>query len=219
VPRAVALFACFLLATVPARAVTFYTSLAGFQNAVVGTQTEDFGSFAAGTLIPDGTSVGPLQLFFGTASGLGGVVTDFYNATSASGMTLAAKQSTGPLDAFDYFFPRDSVGVVGSFLAVGILANVNLDSGDYQLTLSTGDVGTLGSLTYDFGTFVFVGAVSPTPFSAAMFESLSDAFGVFAIAQIVFVPAAIPGPGALGLLGIGLLGLAAATRRGAGRRG
>ncbi len=88
-----------------------------------------------------------------------------------------------------------------------------MNAGDCQLALDTGAVGTGGSAAYDFDSFLFIGAVSPTRFSAVVFESPDAALGTCVITQIVFVPAAVTAHAALVLFGVGLLGLAVTSSR------
>src|SRR5258708_28825764 len=64
-----------------------YTSSAAFGAATSGLTVENYGSYAAGTLIPDGSTLGGLTYSFNTGANLGGVVTNLYN--SFSGNSLA----------------------------------------------------------------------------------------------------------------------------------
>src|SRR6266702_8070822 len=79
-----------------------YTSSAAFTAATSNLTIENYGAYAAGTAIPDGSTLGALTYVFNTGANLGGVVTNLYS--SFSGNSLAAKQTSSPLDSADFFY-------------------------------------------------------------------------------------------------------------------
>jgi PEP-CTERM motif len=202
----------FALATVAASAVTF-TSSSAFKAATSGLSVEDYGAYAAGTLIPEGSSLGALTYSFTTAAGLGGVVTNIYN--SFSGNSLAAKQSAGPLDRSDVFLSGEEFTVTfpSPVTAVGIFSNTNLPASSVTLDTSAGSAATT-FVVYDTLTFGFLGFASSTPFSSATFTQSSPDFNIPEIEYGAFT-GTVPEPStwALTLLGFAGLGYVAYHRQ------
>jgi hypothetical protein len=201
-----ALPAVALIAASAAHAATF-TSSALFNASTTGLTVEDYSSYAAGTLVPDGSSLGALTYSFSTGAGLGGVVTNVYN--SFSGNSLAAKQVAGPLSNADFFYNNESVTVTfpTAVTAVGIFSNTNLPISASLSTASGGAVTVF--TTYDTATFGFLGLTSSTPFTSATFTS-----STYNIPEIEY-GAAVPEPAtwALMLIGVGGLGAGLRSRR------
>ncbi len=77
-----------------------YTSSAAFTAATSSLTIENYGAYAAGAAISDGSTLGALTYVFNTGANLGGVVTNLYN--SFTGNSLAAKQAPGPLVTGSY---------------------------------------------------------------------------------------------------------------------
>jgi hypothetical protein len=202
---AVVLAALGALFSSQASATTF-TSSAAFAAATTGLTVENYGSYSAGTLVPEASTLGALTYSFSTASGLGGIITNDYNALSGSGTSLAAKQVAGPLSTSDFFFPNESFTVTfaSPVTAVGIFSNTSLPVSE-TLTTSSGSAAIIASNTYDTPTFEFLGFQSTTPFTSATFTgSLS-----FNIAEIEF-QVGVPEPSTwlmmiLGFAGVGFM--------------
>ncbi len=186
-----------------------YTSSAAFAAATSGLTVENYGSYAAGTLIPDGSTLGGLTYSFNTGANLGGVVTNLYN--SFSGNSLAAKQATGPLTSGDFFYGNNSFTVMfpTAITALGIFSNTN---NPIALTLTTSSGTVTRSYTvYDTITFDFLGVTTSTPFTSATFTS-SD----YNIPEIEFGASAVPelATWAMMILGFGLVGRRLRARTG-----
>jgi hypothetical protein len=183
-----------------------FTSSAAFSSATTGLAVEDYGSYTAGTLIPDGSTLGSLTYSFSTASGLGGVVTDLYN--SFSGNSLAAKQVAGPLSNVDYFYTDEGFTVTfpTAVTAVGIFSNTNLPVAA-DLTTSSGSTGSITFSSYDTNTFVFLGFTSSTPFTSATFVSTT-----FNVPEIEY-GSAVPEPSTWAMMLLGFAGLGFAGYR------
>jgi len=188
-----------------AAASVSYTSSADFFAATAGnTLTEEqYASGSLGQIIPNGGTFNGLTYSFSPEAE--GIITDIAN--SFSNLSLGGHQSDGS----QYFFGGDSVTVnfATPVYAAGVFFNVNLDSGNFDLTTPVGNAST-GSSAFDTKTFVFAGIISTTAFSTITFSSEDTSQGSFNIPEIAFVsstpiPAALPlfasGLGALGLLG------------------
>ena len=197
----VALAGTLALGSQPAKATT-YTSSAAFGAATTGITTDNFGSYAAGALVPDGSSLGGLTYTFNTSAGLGGVITaGFYN--SFSGNSLAAKQVGGGLSSSDFFYNNEGFTVVfpTAVTAFGIFSNTNLPIGATLVT-SSGTAATTFT-TYDTSTFGFLGFTSPTPFTSATFTS-----SIFNIPEIEYGSvSAVPEPSTWAMLILGFAGV------------
>jgi hypothetical protein len=188
--------------------VTAYTSSAAFAAATHGTTAETYGAYAPGTLIADGGTLGALTYTFATASGLGGVITDDYNAFT--GNSLAAKQVAGPLSDSDYFYNDESFTVVfpTAVTAAGFFSNTN-----NPVTLSISGPGTVSNAAtvYDTNTFDFLGVTSTAAFTSVTFTS-----STYNIPEIEYGTSnAVPEPTAwaMMLMGFGLVGVTARQRR------
>jgi len=188
-----------------ASAATF-TSSSSFAASTTGLTVENYGGYAPGTLVPDGSSLGALTYTFSTGAGLGGVVTNDYN--SFTGNSLAAKQVVGPLSGSDFFYSGESFTVYfpTAVTAVGIFSNTNLPV-DALLTTSSGGATTTFN-TYDTATFGFLGYTSATPFTSATFTS-----STYNIPEIEFGAAAVPEPATWAMMVLGLVGIGAGLRR------
>lgn len=197
------------LAPVAASAVTF-TSSSAFNAATSGLSAENYGAYTAGTLIPDGSSLGALTYSFTTGAGLGGVVTSFFN--NFSGLSLAAKQSAGPLDSSDFFFSGEGFTVTfpSPVTAVGIFSNTNLPTA-VTLDTSSGSAATT-FVVYDTGTFGFLGFGSSTPFSSATFSESGSSFNIPEIEYGAFT-GTVPEPSTWALMLLGFAGLGYAYYR------
>jgi hypothetical protein len=201
----------FVLAPVAAGAVTF-TSSSAFDAATSGLSVEDYSAYTAGTLVPDGSTLGALTYTFNTSADLGGVVTDIYN--SFSGNSLAAKQSPGPLTSSDFFLSGEGFTVTfpSPVTAVGIFSNTNLPA-SATLDASAGSAATT-FVVYDTATFGFLGFASSTPFSSVTFTESGSSFNIPEIEYGAFT-GTVPEPStwALTLLGFAGLGFVAHRRR------
>jgi PEP-CTERM motif len=178
-----------------------FTSSSAFSSATSGLTVENYGSYSAGTLVPEGSTLGALSYSFNTASGLGGIITSQFN--SFTGTSLGANQVGGA----QFFFANEgfTVTFASAVTAVGIFANVNLGT---SFTLNT----TTGSLTqtinsYDTSTFGFFGITSSTPFNAATFTSQNDGISTFNIPEIEFQAAAVPEPSTWAMMILGFAGI------------
>jgi hypothetical protein len=182
---------------------TTFTSSAVFASATTGLTVENYGSYSAGTVVPQGSTLGALTYSFSTTSGLGGIITNDYNALSGTGTSLAAKQVAGPLSTSDFFFPSESFTVTfaNPVTAVGIFSNTNLPVSE-TLTTSSGSAAIIGSNTYDTPTFEFLGFQSTTPFTSATFTGSQS----FNIAEIEF-QVGVPEPTTWAMLLLGFVGI------------
>lgn len=185
-----------------------YTSSSAFAAATTGLTVENYGSYSAGTLVPQGSTLGGLTYSFSTGAGLGGIITNQFN--SFSGTSLGAVQSNG--DQFFYGNDGFTVTFAAPVTAVGIFANVNPGT-TFLLSTAAGSVGQTVS-TYDTSTFGFFGITSATPFTSATFFS-QNVDSTFNIPEIEFAVAAVPEPAtwAMMILGFCGLGLMAYRRR------
>lgn len=212
--RAALLLWASSLAALPASAsVTTYTNSAAFAAAATGLTVETYATGTSGQAIPGGSTFNGLTYAFATGSNpfatlLGGVLTPNFN--SVSGLSLGGTQSTGQ----DFFFGGNTVTVTFpvAVTAVGVLFNVNLNSGNYTLSSGVGSVSNNSSV-YDTGTFVFDGLISTTPFTSVTLASTNALLGSFNIPEIEFLAQAVPEPGSVALLGLGAAIMALARKR------
>jgi len=186
-----------------------YTSSAAFTAATSSLTIENYGAYAAGAAISDGSTLGALTYVFNTGANLGGVVTNLYN--SFTGNSLAAKQAPGPLVGADFFYANEGFTVMfpTAITALGIFSNTN---NPIDLTLTTASGTVSGSYTiYDTLTFDFIGVTTSTPFTSATFTSSN-----FNIPEIAYGVGAVPelSSWAMMILGFSLVGLRL-RRRGA----
>ncbi len=202
----------FAAAAHPATAAVFVTS-ASFNAATTGLTAENYGSYSAGDTIGNGGTLGALSYSFITSSGLGGVITNDYN--SFTGLSLAAKQVSGPLSDSDFFYSNEgfTVTLPTPVTAIGFFANVN-NPDTFTLSTSSGVSTTQTITAYDTDTFNFIGVTSATPFQSATF--ISSDYNVPEIEYGTAIASGVPEPStwALMLIGFGALGyLARRTNR------
>jgi hypothetical protein len=187
---------------------TTYTNSAAFAAAATGITINDFSSYAAGALLPNGSPLGGLTYTFNTGAGLGGVITSgFYN--SFSGNSLAAKQVGGGLSSSDFFLANEGFTVVfpTAVTAFAVFSNTNLPVGA-TLSTSSGTAATTFT-TYDTSTFGFLGFTSDTPFMSATFTS-----SIFNIPLIAYGSvSAVPEPATWAMMILGFIGIGTVTYR------
>jgi hypothetical protein len=202
VPRFLGVVMGIGAAVAPANANTF-TSSSAFGLATTGVTVENYGAYSAGTLVPDGSTLGALTYTFSTGANLGGVITNLFN--SISGNSLAAKQVAGPLTSADFFLANESFTVTfpTAVTAVGIFSNTFLPTGA-TITTPSGTASTTFTAYDTAPTFAFLGFTSSTPFTSATFTQSGRSFN---IPEIEYgSTAAVPAP----TIGAGLPGLIAA---------
>ena len=131
-------------------------------------------------------------------------ITNQYN--SFTGLSLGADHtSRGANQTFFYGGEGATIAFAMPVTAFGMFFNVNLNSGTFDFTSSVGSAIT-GSASYDTRTFVFAGLVSDVPFASISFSS-TGADAVFNVPEDLV--GAVPEPATFGLIGAGILVLAA----------
>lgn len=201
-----------LLAAAPASAVTLtFTDSASFLAALPGPpSTLDFESLAPGTLIPSGSGTGGITFTYS----LGGEtlkVVDVYDTTSGTNSAGLTGGDDALLDGDVVQLSFAPVAAIGLFLITSDPAV----AGEIQLVTPAGTA--LGSATPeatlgDGGLAYFVGLVSTdSVFSTATLDFDDDAEINFTYV-LDDVTTAVPEPGSVGLLALGLVGLALRRR-------
>jgi hypothetical protein len=209
----VALSAVLLFAGPAHATITPFLSRAAFDLAVPGATVETWDDNAAGTTIPDGTSLDGVS--YTTTPGPDAQVTDGFQA-------LSLPNTLG--DAGDGFFgPTETIrfGFPGGALAFGISINTFATApGAYTATTDLGDTAPSAFDPFPgLPTGQFVGFLSDTPFSTVTLAApsgLSYTLDDLNFLPVTVPPVAVPGPATLILVGAGLAG-AASWRR--SRRG
>jgi hypothetical protein len=200
------LITALLLITGAAQAsIVTYTSSSAFQAALGGAPTlvEDYGTFAAGTIISPGSTFNGItytSFNLGASTTQDGIVSNQFN--SFSGVSLGANQSNG---AAQFFFDGNSFDIsFAPTFAIGVFLNVNLNSGTFGFTTPVGDAST-GSAAYDTSTFVFAGLISTTPFTSAEIFGTSGGAGTasFNIPEIILASSSVPEPTAIAMTALG----------------
>jgi len=218
-----ALAAALLCATtVPAlAAITGYTTRSGFDAATAGltTQTTDFESVAAGTSFATGTGPAGSGFTLSAVTGAGTpTVADLFWTTSGThylGLDNSDTQFfSGDEVTFSFAQPVRAFGLY-------VIGGSDLQAGDIQLSAGGTDVLSSGSAeqTDGFGSYAyFLGlatdGASPS-FASATLKGLAPGgtdFFLFAVDDVTLANP-VPEPSTVALLSLGLLGLAASSRR------
>lgn len=210
------------LSSAASAAIVGYTSQAAFAAAVGATTTDTFGAFADGAAVislPGVTSV-----TCDSPSGGGSCAT-----TANSSTTLAFQMFTaGTLPSETMFLSSGMAGAqgfstaaisftfAGSTTAVGAFVADGSPLGGFVIELFDAADLFIGSfvapprnLSTGSG---FIGLTSDVAFTRARFDS-NNAFDSFGLDNLEFGAAAVPAPGALSLLGLGILGVAGFRRK------
>jgi len=171
IPAALLLLA--LLAPPAGAATLVFTSQAAFLAALPGPATTlDFETPAAGTLVPDGSSLGGVVFDYEIPPGSGGLTM----AVVANFDTTSGSQSLGLDDPgnFDQFLDGDAFDLVfaSPVLAVGfyLVSGDPLVAGDVEIQTAVGNAANAAApdlVLPDGGLAHFIGLVSSDPFSTA----------------------------------------------------
>jgi hypothetical protein len=199
-------------ASVAHSATTTFTDPVAFAAALPNqVSTLDFDSETAGTLIPSGSSLDDITFTYAIA-GLSLKVTDAFDTTSGA-------NSLGLTGGDEAMLDGDSITLdtASPVLAMGLFV-ITSDpalASEIELITSVGTAlnsGTELSTLGDGGLIYFLGLVSTTQFSSATLDFADDGEINFAY-NVDDITTAVPEPGTLPLIGIGLVVTAVGRRR------
>lgn len=202
--RLLALISTLLACGTAGASVTVYTDRSAWEAAVTGSITTDnFNSFANGTAVTAAT-VFPSGI---TATGSALDISSF--AFSAIGQGVALRT----------LFQNATITLPGSPIAFGFdYADIDQDGagiafGSFSQALANTGDADYGITDDDFAFFGVVASAADIP--GGTFSFTVGTYEAFSIDNLSFVrsTAAIPEPGILGLLGLGLAGLGLVRRR------
>ena len=205
------LFLILLFAAVTANAsITGYTDRASFDAAVPGALIEDWDSYAAGTTIPNISSLNGINYGF---SGIGIVTANYFNTTNPNSLGL-----TQIGQSIDYFTSADQgfFQFVGGISAFGIDINTYATAGgSYQIETNFGEIALSGYDPYPgLSTGQFVGFISDRPIYQVNYsvEPAGQNYG-YVLDTMRYSPSAVSEPSTFLLLGAGLAGAGILRRR------